>query len=151
MGKSIRYDTSFGVVPVLQQQTEWYFLLIQHQTSDPSEKGHWSFPKGHKESGETDIETAVRELKEETGIVDMRLRDEYVFEEHYSFCVDGIDVYKTVVYFLCVVKNRKVAIQIDEVADYQWVAYEDALQKASYDNTRNIITQVNRVLRTGSF
>ena len=38
-----------------------YLLLKQHQ-------GHWGFPKGHIEKGEKYIETAVRELKEETGI-----------------------------------------------------------------------------------
>ncbi len=38
-----------------------YLLLKQHQ-------GHWGFPKGHIEKGERLIDTAVRELREETGI-----------------------------------------------------------------------------------
>ena len=35
-------------------------LLIKHN------KGHWDFPKGHMEEGETEKQTAVREVKEET-------------------------------------------------------------------------------------
>ena len=38
-------------------------LLIKHIKS-----GYWSFPKGHVENGETEEETAKREIKEETGI-----------------------------------------------------------------------------------
>ena len=43
------------------------FLLISDS------KGRWTIPKGHIESGETPEETAVREVIEETGIVDMRV------------------------------------------------------------------------------
>ncbi|MFH1332713.1 MAG: NUDIX domain-containing protein, partial [archaeon] len=40
------------------------FLILQYTA------GHWDFPKGHIEKGETERETALRELKEETGITD---------------------------------------------------------------------------------
>ena len=38
-------------------------VLLVKQT-----KGHWSFPKGHMEEGESEIQTAVREVKEETNV-----------------------------------------------------------------------------------
>ena len=49
------------------------FLIIQHSTESNELKGHWDFPKGHVEENETELETASRELKEETGIEDFRL------------------------------------------------------------------------------
>ena len=48
------------------------FLLIQHSVK-LGEKGHWDFPKGHMERGETEIQTALREVEEETGLKDLKL------------------------------------------------------------------------------
>ncbi|NJO79196.1 MAG: NUDIX domain-containing protein [Cyanobacteria bacterium RM1_2_2] len=60
-------DLSFGIVPLLQQNGEHLFLLVQHQA------GHWSFPKGHAEADETPLQAACREFEEETGITDYQL------------------------------------------------------------------------------
>ena len=53
------------------------FLVIQHSTESNDVKGHWDFPKGHVENNETELETAIRELQEETGIDDFRLIDNF--------------------------------------------------------------------------
>ena len=59
----MKYEESFGVVPVQKTENDWEVFLIQHI------KGrYWGFPKGHAEAGETPIESAVRELKEETNL-----------------------------------------------------------------------------------
>ena len=49
------------------------FLIIQHSNESNELKGHWDFPKGHVEDNESELETAVRELQEETGIDDFKL------------------------------------------------------------------------------
>ena len=50
-------------------------LLIQHI------KGHWGFPKGHVEVGETERETAIREAKEETNLdVEINENKRYTME-----------------------------------------------------------------------
>ena len=56
---------SYGVIPVHNGK----FLLLKQN------KGHWGFPKGHKEGNETDEECALRELKEESGIANCVLSD----------------------------------------------------------------------------
>ena len=49
------------------------FLLLQHNNEVSGADGHWDFPKGHVESGEEEIDTALRELKEETNIEDVNI------------------------------------------------------------------------------
>ena len=61
------------------------FLLIQHPTKSNGDEGHWDFPKGHVEGNETELETAKRELIEETGIVNFRLFDGFRHRIEYNF------------------------------------------------------------------
>ena len=58
----LRYERSCGAIVFREINEELRVLLVQHSAS------HWSFPKGHVENGESDCETAIREVKEETGI-----------------------------------------------------------------------------------
>lgn len=57
-----KIEKSFGVIPVFKQENNFTFCLIRHT------EGHWGFPKGHQDIGESEQETATRELQEETGI-----------------------------------------------------------------------------------
>ena len=43
-------------------------LLLRHSSTSSRGGGHWDFPKGHIDEGESEIQTALRELEEETGI-----------------------------------------------------------------------------------
>ena len=65
----MRYEKSCGAV-IFRKDENWNVLLIRHA------KGrHISFPKGHVEPGETESQTAEREILEETGLrvrVDLR-------------------------------------------------------------------------------
>ena len=73
----IKKDESFGIIPIFCQGDSYSFLLIQHQA------GHWGFPKGHAISGELPVETACRELQEETGISDYTLLEEVSFSQKF--------------------------------------------------------------------
>ena len=55
-------DSAVGIIPVYKQGDRFLFCLVKHAD------GHWGFPKGHKEEGESDEGAALRELREETGI-----------------------------------------------------------------------------------
>ena len=57
------HEKSCGAIVYRKYHGNLEILLIKHVNS-----GHWSFPKGHVEAGETEVETALREIKEETGI-----------------------------------------------------------------------------------
>ena len=95
------------------------FLLMRHQD-------RWDLPKGHVDAGETDLECALRELREETGIAaaDIELDPEFRFTIEYD--VDskrhGERCHKTVVYFLARL-IRDLPIVPTEHAGYQWFAW----------------------------
>lgn len=134
-------DYSFGIVPVRRENGRALYLLIQHRA------GHWSFPKGHAEPGETALETARRELREETGIADVDVVEGRTFIEHYDTVKRGKDIDKTVTYFLGWVKRPDVRIQAEEVRDYAWLDAASAAERITFEETRRILAEAGRVVR----
>ena len=62
------------------------YLLIQYP------HGHWEFPRGHVEDGESELDTAYREIEEEVGITKDELRLVEKFREHFSFGLSLIHI-----------------------------------------------------------
>lgn len=85
------HEKSCGAIVYRKFHGNIEILLIKHVNS-----GHWSFPKGHIEIGETEYQTALREIKEETGI-DVLI--DTSFREIVSYSPKK-DTNKVVVYFL---------------------------------------------------
>lgn len=63
-------DKSIGVIPFHKDTTGALYFCVVHHSG-----GHWGFPKGHTKEGEEELETALRELREETGINEVKGRD----------------------------------------------------------------------------
>ncbi len=129
-------DFSYGVVPIFQKYKDpstIYFLLIEQYGQ------FWSFPKGHPEVGETEIETAERELYEETGIRPLKIITDTYFIEKYSWNDHGTMVDKTVKFFPCFCENLEIKIDGKEITDAKWLTYENALEKITYKETRQIL------------
>ncbi|MCX6798480.1 MAG: NUDIX domain-containing protein, partial [Candidatus Diapherotrites archaeon] len=61
------HELSIGAVLFKRDSREPLFLLLHYAA------GHWDFPKGHVEKGETERETLLREVREETGLIDVQL------------------------------------------------------------------------------
>ncbi|PHR85968.1 MAG: DNA mismatch repair protein MutT [Blastopirellula sp.] len=97
------------------------FLLMKHPK-------RWDLPKGHVDSGETEMECALRELEEETGIpassveVDPDFRFTLQYVVNYNRRNGGGDKLKTAVYFLATL-TEEVNIYVTEHGDYQWFAW----------------------------
>ncbi|MEG3929093.1 NUDIX domain-containing protein [Microcoleus sp. D3_18a_C4] len=141
-------DECFGIVPIFGKEADALFLLIQHQA------GHWAFPKGHANPGESPAETARREFEEETGISDFEMLDEPSFTEHYSFVKDGEPIEKSVTYFLGFVNSMEVVLQEEEVQNSAWLSFEEAVTRITFDANRLMFGEVkayldSRKLRVG--
>lgn len=114
------YEKSCGAVVYREKDDKREYLLIFNKKGGA--KGHWGFPKGHVESGETEEQTARREILEETGIetvLDTGFRAVSTYSPR-----EGI--MKDVVYFAARVSDAHITLQQSEVADFMWADYETA-------------------------
>lgn len=137
----IAKDEAFGIVPVLQEAGLYKYLLIQHHA------GHWGFPKGHADAGETPLQAACREFVEETGISDFEVFDEITFSEKYAFSRNGQRYDKTVVYYLASVKSSTVSCQAEEIQNYAWLEFNAAIARLTFDGAKRVIREVHQHLQ----
>ena len=97
--------------------------------------GNWGFPKGHTEDQETDIQTAIREVMEETGI-NIEILDGFKKSIKY---IPFPEVLKKVIFFIGITEEEKVTIDRDEIEDYMWCSYEEALKMITYKPQRDVM------------
>ena len=118
------YEKSCGCVVF----DEGKVLMIQHN------EGHWDFPKGHVEGNETEVQTAIREVKEETNI-DVIVKPQYRYTTEYS---PKEGVLKEVVYFMANKKSDNCIPQESEIQKVEWVEIGEAVDRITFDVTRNV-------------
>ena len=95
--------------------------------------GHWGFPKGRMEKNETERETALREVKEETNL-DVEIIGEKTFKDQYK-TKRGI---KEVVFFIAKKIGGEIKPQIKEIQEIKWVHYQYALKFLTHNSTKEI-------------
>lgn len=122
------------------------FLLLKDKKD-----GHWSFPKGHIESGEDEIDCATREIAEETGISKQQL--EFILDfchtiDYVHKSSDGEDVHKEVTYLLASLPSPISVALSDEHSEYVWVNLSQALELLKYDNIKWVLGLANQRLAT---
>lgn len=110
------------------------YLLLKYPA------GHWDLPKGNIERGEQPQQTMLREVREETGIVDLRIVPGFKRKIEYFYRRDGRRVHKTVVFFLAETSEEKVTISFEH-QDYGWFDYDGALRTVTYPNARRLIKE----------
>ncbi len=134
------YDHSYGIVPVRFVDDARRYLLVQHH------KGHWGFPKGHAEQGESHTEAARRELTEETGLGSVRVCEDSQMHESYIFTQkSGERVRKTVTYFVGVVEgDQTVTPQPEEIADSRWFSPAEARQTLTFPESRTLLDKAEQ-------
>lgn len=119
---------------------ELVYLLLQYDA------GHWDFVKGNVECGETEQETAIRELKEETGIVDARFVDGFRQPISYFYKRKGNLVHKEVIFFLMETKAMQVKLSFEHV-DFAWLPYDQAIAQLTFANARNVLQKAHTFVK----
>lgn len=136
------YEVCYGIIPFRRRADSLEVLLIQHQA------GHWSFPKGHPNDQEHPIDTAQRELNEETGLTVRRfIFTEQTLSEQYSFKRDGQLIQKKVVYYLAEVEGE-LNMQDEELRDSIWLKPESLEAQATFLQAKEICRQIESLLKT---
>lgn len=134
MNRSIIKELSIGAVLFNSKDKNPFFLLLHYNS------GHWDFPKGNKEKNETEKETIAREIKEETGIVDIDLDFDFRNVVFYYYKRKNFLVSKEVIYFLAKTSNWDVVLSKEHIG-YIWESYSLASNIITYENSRNILRQ----------
>ena len=124
-------EISCGILVIRKHQSQREILLIQSRQG-----GHWSFPKGHMEPGETELDTARREVQEETGLV-VELRGTVAYT-----LPNGNE--KIVIYFggLLDPDSTEPRPQQEEILSLQWAALEEAASLLTYADDRALLASL---------
>lgn len=137
----MKREFSAGVVVFyLRNKTIEYLLL--HYAS-----GHWDFPKGHIEKGETKQETAIRELKEEAGMSAQLCEG---FEDSFEYFFKNTKTHelinKTVYFFVGQADTKQVTLSHEHMG-YEWLEYNQALEKITYKNAQELLKKAHKFLQ----
>ena len=117
--------------------------------------GHWEFPKGHIEGKESEEETVMREIAEETGIEDIKIIPRFkkyikYFFRQYKENVSEADrkagktpwVFKLVAFFIAETKTKEVKISSEHIG-FIWLPIEEAIKKTTFKNSKKLLREVN--------
>lgn len=131
------YESSCGAVVFRYDNNVRKYLLIRNKRS-----AHWGFPKGHIEPGETDEETALREVLEETGL-HIEIVPGFVKKSDYT--IQG-KIEKSVSIFLAKTKDTRYKLQVEEIEECGWFDYATALKTLNYENDKFILNEAKAFL-----
>jgi len=136
------FEKSIGAVVFRRKENrEIFFLLLQYPSKN---KNYYAFVKGHQEIGETDEETLKRELKEETGIEEIKIipdfeeKEEYIFRDIYKKPENPPLVKKEVIYYLVETFSKEVKLSKEHLS-YQWLKFEEAKELLRFKQSKEII------------
>ena len=119
-------EKSVGLVLYRDTPSGKVYLLLHYRG------GHWDFPKGHVKKGENEKQTAARELREETGITDARIRGGFKDRIEYSFRRDNRTVAKEVVYYIARTRTADVRLSAEHQGS-AWLAARAAARKLTFE------------------
>jgi len=134
----MKEEVSAGII-LFNEIEDKEFLLLNY----PSK--HWDFVKGKMEKDETPHETALRETKEETGISDVEFIDGFKEEIEYYFYADNQEIHKKVIFFLGKTKTMDIILSHEHL-DFIWLDFDDALEKITYKNAKNLLKKSRKFL-----
>lgn len=146
----LSFEKSAGAIIFRRVDNKIYYLLLHYVN------GHWDFPKGHIEKGENEAETASREVKEETGINDLKILPGFSQEIRYIYRASGKEkenrkikgrgtlIIKKVVFFLAETNTEN--IRLTEHSGFEWLTYEKALERVTYKKSKKVLEKANNYL-----
>ena len=133
----MKLERSCGAVVFTQEGGQIRYVIVQ------SKEGFYGFPKGHMEPGETEEETALREIREETGLKVSLLKG-FRTEDSYPLIREGKpDTIKRIVYFLAQYTAQTPVAQESELSSIHLMDYGTAMAAFQFESSRRILTEAN--------
>ena len=116
------------------------YLLLHY------EAGHWDFVKGNVELNESEKDTVIRELQEETGIADAKFIEGFREKVEYFYRRQGATIRKEVVFFLIETRTEKIELSYEHVG-YAWLNHQRALERLTFKNAKDVLQKAHELLK----
>lgn len=141
----MKKEFSAGVIvyytEVINDQKVRIYLLLNYR------RGYWDFAKGKLEKGETNLQAAVRELKEETGLK-AHIFDGFEQSLTYMFKdPNGELVQKTVTYFVGKSSTKEITLSTEHLSS-KWLPLKEAMQELTYTNSQQMLAMADHFAAT---
>jgi len=137
-------EKSCGAVIFLKKADRTLYLMLNYAA------GHWDFVKGNVEPNETEKQTVVRELQEETGITNAQFIEDFREPITYFYRRQGLTVHKEVVFFIMESKTQEVKLSFEHIG-FIWLDYKYAMEKLTFKNAKDTLLSAHDfLLKQGS-
>lgn len=142
-GFPVEWETSVGAVVFFEKNGIREYLVLKY----PS--GHYDFPKGHMEPGESESQTLLREVEEETGLSNVKISSERATIKYYYVAKGneyrkrkktgvGQYIFKQVHFYPAEAETKKVIISHEHVG-YVWLTYKKAMRRVTFENAQAML------------
>lgn len=134
-------ELSSGVLIFRKSQKRGIVWLLLHNSL-----GHWDLPKGHIKKRENNLQAAMREAAEETGISDFHFVAGFEEEINYFYQKDGKLIFKKAHFYLAETKTKEINLSYEH-SGFSWLAEEEALAVLSFTNSKNLLRKAGEILK----
>ena len=132
-------EKSCGAVIFVNKKEAAEYLLLNYAA------GHWDFVKGNVEPNESEKQTVVRELQEETSITEAQFVDGFREAIAYFYRRQGVTIHKEVVFYLMEAYTDNVQLSFEHVG-FVWLDYQHALEKVTFKNSKDVLMKAHEFL-----
>lgn len=142
MVRKKRIEAAGGVIYQQDGRKSWKVVLIYR-------RGVWDLPKGKREEGESFEECCLRELKEETGVIDLTIKDVLTDTVH-EYDEGGVRISKLTRWFAVAAENDQVEFipQLEEqIESVGWFSLPETKMRVGYKNLRDVLDAFEMFLK----
>lgn len=142
-GAPVEWEVSVGAAVFRIDRGKRMYLILRY----PS--GHFDFPKGHMESGESEEDTLRRETEEETGIRALRILPDRTSIRYFYIAKGsererrlregrGFWIFKAVHFYPAETTETEARISHEHIG-FEWLPYDAALEKLTFGNAKDVL------------
>ena len=139
-------ERSAGAIIFKEEAKKILYLLLHYPRGLRKLSPYWDFPKGHIDKGEKPMETARREVLEETGLNDIQFIEGFKETIKYFFKFENKNILKFVTFYLAKTNTKDVKVSSEHLG-YQWLPYKEALEQVTFKNAKEILKKANNFLK----
>lgn len=142
----VREPTAGGIVfRVDEENQDIEILLVQDS------KNRWTIPKGHIEPGETAKQAAIREINEETGLMQISVLT-WLGKIHFKYRrADKLVLMTTQIYLVHSDDKKETPIKEEWMNDIRWFKFADALDAIEYEDIEKLMLIAKKKIRAGDY